>query len=73
MLNRMRVFVDAALAIAIMLVLSIISGFLAAAVTGDRATVVATMGAAFVIAGGGLLLRVWLLAPKPGALSKPEA
>jgi hypothetical protein len=70
--NTRRVFVDAALAVATMLVLSVISGFLAAAVTGDRTIVMNTMGTVFVVIGAGLLLRVWLLSPKPVSSTKPN-
>jgi putative Ca2+/H+ antiporter (TMEM165/GDT1 family) len=62
--NTWRVFVDAALAAAAMLVLSVISGFLAATLTGDRTIVISTMGTLFAVIGAGLLFQVWLLSPK---------
>jgi hypothetical protein len=56
---------DAAVAVATMLVLSVISGFLAAAVTGDRTLAMTTMDTVFSLIAAERLLRVWLFSPKP--------
>ena len=61
-MSTARLYFEAVIAIMIMLALSVISGFLAAAVTEDRTAVLATMAVVFVATGAILLLRVWLSA-----------
>jgi hypothetical protein len=61
-MSTARLYFEAVVAIMIMLALSVISGFLAAAVTDDRTAVLATMTVVFVATGAILLLRVWLSA-----------
>jgi hypothetical protein len=61
-MSTARLYFEAVVAIMIMLALSVISGFLAAAVTDDRTAVLATMAVVFVATGATLLLRVWLSA-----------
>ena len=63
---------DAAVAVATMLVLSVISGFLAAAVTGDRTLAMTTMDTVFSLIAAERLLRVWLFSPKPVSSIKPN-
>lgn len=65
MLDTVRLYVDAALAIAIMATIGVIAGFAAAAITGDRATVIAATGVAFVLTGAILIFRLWRLTRKP--------
>jgi hypothetical protein len=59
--TTVRLFFDAAIAVAIMLTLSAISGFLAFAVTDNGIAIMVTMGVVFLATGATLLLRVWLL------------
>ena len=61
-MSTARLYFEAVVAIMIMLALSVISGFLAAAVTDNRTAVLATMAGVFVATGVILLLRVWLSA-----------
>lgn len=72
MSETLRLFVDAALAIAVMGTFSIIAGFAAAALSGDRTAVLITMAVVFVSTGVGLLLRMWLLTPKPVTSAKSD-
>lgn len=72
MSETLRLFVDAALAIAIMGTFSIIAGFAAAALSGDRTAVLITMAVVFVSTGVVLLLRMWLLTPKPMTSTKSD-
>jgi hypothetical protein len=72
MSETLRLFADAALAIAIMGTFSIIAGFTAAAVSGDRTAVLITMAVVFVSTGVVLLLRMWLLTPKPVTSAKSD-
>jgi hypothetical protein len=65
-------YVDAVIAVLIMLTLSIISGFLAAGVTEDRTAIMITMAVVFVATGAILLLRLWLLSPQPTGLDRAE-
>ena len=53
-------YIDAAIAVAIMLTLSVIAGFLAFGVTDDRPAIGVTMVAVFLLTGAVLLARVWL-------------
>ena len=61
-MNTVRLYFEAVVAILIMLTLSVISGFLAAAVSNNRTAVIVAMAAGFVVTGAILLLRVWLSA-----------
>ena len=61
-MNTARLYFEAVVAILIMLTLSVISGFLAAAVSNNRTAVIVAMAAVFVVTGAILLLRVWLSA-----------
>jgi hypothetical protein len=53
-------YIDAAIAVAIMLTLSVIAGFLAFGVTDDRSAIAVTMMAVFLLTGAVLLVRGWL-------------
>jgi hypothetical protein len=55
-------YIDAAIAVAIMLTLSIIAGFLAFGVTDDRSAIAITMAVVFILTGAVLLFRAWLSA-----------
>ena len=72
MSETLRLFVDAALAIAIMGTFSIIAGFAAAALSGDRTAILITMAVVFVSTGVVLLLRMWLLTSKPVTSAKSD-
>lgn len=68
-----RRYVDAALAVAIMGMLGIISGFVVAGLTGDRSAAFLAAIAAFAIAGVVLLVRAWRLTRRPALPSDPAA
>jgi hypothetical protein len=57
-----RLYIEATLAVAIMATLAVISGFVAAAITGDRPLVMATVALVFVLTGVVLALRLWRMA-----------
>jgi hypothetical protein len=57
---KLHHYIDAAIAVAIMLTLSVIAGFLAFGVTDDRPAIAVTMLAVFLVTGAVLLYRVWL-------------
>ena len=57
----LRHYIDASIAVAFMLTLGAIAGFLAFGVTDDRSAVAITTGVVFLLTGAVLLLRVWLL------------
>ncbi|HET6926824.1 MAG TPA: hypothetical protein VFI48_08230 [Hyphomicrobiaceae bacterium] len=67
-------YMDAAIAVAIMLILSVIAGFATFGVTDDRSAIAVVMAAVFLLTGAVLLVRLWLLSstsvgPKePGTL-----
>jgi hypothetical protein len=61
-MSTARLYFEAVVAISTMLTLSVISGFLAAAVSDNRTAVMVTMAVVFVAMGAILLLRVWLSA-----------
>jgi hypothetical protein len=61
-MSTARLYFEAVVAISIMLTLSVISGFLAAAVSDSRTAVMVAMAVVFVATGAILLLRVWLSA-----------
>jgi hypothetical protein len=53
-------YIDASIAVAIMLTLSVIAGFLAYGVTDDRSVIAVVTGTVFLLTGAVLLLRLWL-------------
>jgi hypothetical protein len=61
-MSTARLYFEAVVAISTMLTLSVISGFLAAAVSDNRTAVMVAMAVVFVATGTILLLRVWLSA-----------
>jgi hypothetical protein len=61
-MSTARLYFEAVVAILIMLTLSVISGFLAAAVSNNQTAVMVAMVVVFVATGAILLLRVWLSA-----------
>jgi hypothetical protein len=65
MFDTARLYLDATLAFAIMAALGVISGFAAAAITGDRATVIVTIAAVFVLTGAVLVFRLWRMIKRP--------
>ena len=65
MLTTVQVYVEATIAIAIMVTLGIITGFIAAGVTGDR---MFSFGAGFVmlaLSGALLVIRLWNMTRTP--------
>jgi FtsH-binding integral membrane protein len=65
MLTTVQVYVEATIAIAIMITLGIITGFVAAGVTGDR---MFSFGAGFImlaVSGALLVIRLWHMTRMP--------
>jgi hypothetical protein len=58
MLGPVRLYIEGALAIAIMATLAVISGFVAAAISGNRMLALATTALVFVLTGVVLALRL---------------
>jgi FtsH-binding integral membrane protein len=54
-------YIDASIAVSIMLTFGAVAGFMAFGVTDDRSAIAITMGVVFLLTGAVLLLRVWLL------------
>jgi hypothetical protein len=65
MVPILRLYFDAAVGVAIMAVLGIISGFAAAGITNDRTSIILTAAAVFVLAGVALVFRLWRMTRKP--------
>jgi hypothetical protein len=65
MLGTVRLYIEGTLAVAIMATLAVISGFGAAAITGDRTLVMATTAVVFVLTGLVLAFRLWRMAKEP--------
>jgi len=59
MIGSVRLYVEGALAVATMAMLALISGFVAAAITGDRTLVVTTGAVVFILTGAILAFRLW--------------
>jgi len=72
-LDTARLFFDATVALAIMATLAIISGFAAAAITGDRMLVVLAAGCVFTLTGAIVMVRLWRMTQKPVAPLEPGA
>ena len=64
-IDTVQRYIDATIAVAIMATLGIISGFVAAALTGDRMLAFLTAGAAFALTGLVLMVRVWRMTRRP--------
>jgi len=64
MLDDIRRYLDATVAIAIMATLGIASGFIASGLTGDRNLAFVAAGVAFALTGAALVLRLWLATRK---------
>jgi hypothetical protein len=62
MLSTIQVYVEALVAFALMSTFSIIAGFIAAAVTGDRAFSIAAALVMFTASGAVLAVRLWRMA-----------
>lgn len=73
MLDSLRLYFDATLAVAIMAVAAILSGFVAAAATGDRTFVILTTIAGFVLTGAVLVFRLWRMTRKAALPLDPGA
>ena len=71
MLDTIRLYFDATLAVAIMVTLGVIAGFVAAALTDDRALILATVVVVFGLTGAALLVRLWLMMYRPAAPQNP--
>ena len=65
MLDTVRHYFEATVAVAIMVVLAIISGFAAAGLTGDRWLAILVAAAAFVLTGIVLTVRLWRMTRTP--------
>ena len=71
-MSTARHYFEAVVAIMIMLTLSIISGFLAAAVADNRTVVLVTMAVVFVPTGAVLFFSVTGCPPNPASLVRPN-
>ena len=65
MLGSVRLFIEAILSVGIMATLAVISAFAAAAITGDRALVMAVGAVVFTLTGVVLAFRLWRMAKEP--------
>jgi len=65
MLDTVRLYLDATLAVAFMAVLGIISGLIADGVTGDRVLALIVAGAVFLLTGAILIVRLWRITQRP--------
>jgi hypothetical protein len=65
MLDTVRLYVEATVAVAIMAMFAIISGFAAAGLTGDRQLALLVAAVAFVLAGIALTVRLWRMTRTP--------
>jgi hypothetical protein len=66
-------YIDAVIAVAIMLTLSVIGGFLAFGVTDDRSAIAVTMVVVFLLTAAVLLVRVWLSSSSAVGPKEPGA
>lgn len=67
--NTVRLYFDAALAIAMMVTFAAITGFAAGAITGDRTTVITATATGFILTGIVLAVRLWRTTRKPVLLN----
>jgi hypothetical protein len=65
----LRDYIDASIAVAIMLTFGVIAGFLAFSITDNRSAIAITIVAVFLLTGAVLLFRVWLL---PSSSVRPK-
>jgi hypothetical protein len=65
MIGSVRLLIEGTLAVAIMVTLAVISAFVAAAITGDRALVTMTAALVFVLTGVVLAFRLWRMTKDP--------
>jgi hypothetical protein len=65
MLGTARLYVEGALAVAIMATLAVIAGFVAGAISGDRMVAMAATAVVFVVTGVVLALRLRRMAKAP--------
>ena len=70
MLDTVRLYFEATLAVAIMAMLAIVSGFAAAGLTGDRRLAFLVAAVAFVLTGIALTVRLWRMTRTP--ITPPE-
>ncbi len=71
MLDTLRLYFEATVAVAIMAMLAIISGLTAAGLTGDRQLALLVAAVAFVLTGILLTVRLWRMTRTP--IPPPEA
>jgi hypothetical protein len=65
MLDTIRLYFEATVAVAIMAMFAIISGLTSAALTGDRRLSFLVAGVAFVLTGIALTVRLWRMTRTP--------
>jgi uncharacterized membrane protein len=65
-------YIDASIAVAIMLTLGVIAGFLAFGVTDDRSAIAITTVVVFLLTGAVLLIRAWLSSASSVSPKKPD-
>ena len=66
MVSTFRLYIDASYAIAVMATAGVLSGFAAAAITGDTERSLQIGLAMFALAGAFLTVRLWRITRKPG-------
>jgi len=64
-LDTVRLYVDATVAVALMTTFGIVAGFVAAAMTGNHMHIVLAAGAAFALTGVALTVRLWRMTRRP--------
>ena len=72
MIETVRVYVEAALLVGSAAAFAILAAFAAAAITGDRSSVVASAATMFFLTGAVLAFRVWHRVSKTGAPVQPD-
>jgi hypothetical protein len=65
MRSNLQVYLEAITAVLLMATIGIISGFIAAAITGERAITIATGGTMTILTGAILAARLWRLTRAP--------
>ena len=73
MLNTVQIYMEAAIALALMATIGIITGFIAAAATGDRAISVGACLVMLTVSGTVLAARLWRMTRAPLLPQEPSS
>lgn len=71
MVDTVRIYIEATVAVATMATLGVVSGFAAFALTGDRTLAFGVAAAAFLLTGIVLTVRQWRLTRTPPPPAEP--